>query len=70
MKTLRQCKYTSDASFFVSNYCFCHKKKADFLNLNPRESTGTGYVVEINPHEGLYLSYANWTKFVDRKSVV
>ena len=61
MKTLRQCKYTSDASFFVSNYCFCHKKKADFLNLNPRESTGTGYVVEINPHEGLYLSYANWT---------
>ena len=61
MNTSKQYEYTSDASFFVSDYCFGHEKRSEFLKLNPRESTGAGCVIEINPCEGLYLSCANWT---------
>ena len=61
MNTSRQYEYISDASFFVSDYGFCHEKRAEFLKLNPRESTGAGCIVEINPRKGLYLSCANWT---------
>lgn len=61
MNASKQYEYISDASFFVSDYCFCHEKKAEFLKLNPKENTGTGGVVEISPREGLYLSCANWT---------
>lgn len=58
--TSEKYEYISDASFFVSDYCFCHEKKAEFIKLNPKENTGTGCVVEISPREGLYLSCANW----------
>ncbi len=61
MNASKQYEYISDASFFVSDYCFCHEKKAEFLKLNPKENTGIGGVVEISPREGLYLSCANWT---------
>ena len=61
MNASKQYEYISDATFFVSDYCFCHEKKAEFLKLNPKENTGIGGVVEISPREGLYLSCANWT---------
>lgn len=61
MNAYKQYEYISDASFFVSDYYFCHEKKAEFLKLNPKENTGTGGVVEISPWKGLYLSCANWT---------
>src|SRR3712207_4282261 len=61
MSTSTQYDYTSDASFFISDYHFSFEKKSIFLKLNPGESIGAGGVVEINPCNGLYLSCANWT---------
>ena len=61
MRTSKQYEYISDASFFVSDYCFYREERAEFLKLNPKENTGTGGVVEISPWKGLYLSCANWT---------
>ena len=61
MRTSKQYEYISDASFFVSDYCFYREERAEFLKLNPKENTGTGGVVEISPRKGLYLSCANWT---------
>ena len=56
MRTSKQYEYISDASFFVSDYCFYREERAEFLKLNPKENTGTGGVVEISPRKGLYRS--------------
>lgn len=53
-------EYMSDASFYITDYHFNVKRSAKFLTLNPDESIACGGVIEINPCEGLYLSYANW----------
>lgn len=52
--------YISDTTFYIADYRFKPERKSKFLNLNPDENIASGGVIEINPCEGIYLSYANW----------
>lgn len=65
MKTSQNYEYISDSSFLVMDYRFSSAMNSKFLTLYPSQSIGVGSVIEINPCDGLYLSYANWVPKMD-----